>query len=113
MPALTGYLLLGTSTVLFAGGTWLLKHAADTREPMFLLASFAVLAAANLVFMPILADGFSKGVVASSLASQILALAIGKFYYAEPVSLEKALGFGCAIAALWLMSASASTTTTT
>lgn len=103
------YIPLAGSTVLFSGGTWLMKFYADTGDLRYLAASFFVLACANLVFLPLLADGFASGVMMSAMASQILAIVIGTVYYSEPLTIQKAAAFFCASAAIWLVSTSPST----
>jgi len=84
----------------FAGSTWAFKRAVDTGDHRWLIGAIAALIISYLPFLTLLGRSMSGAITATSMTSQVLALAIAFIVYGEPITPARALGLAAALIAM-------------
>lgn len=89
------------SSGLFVGSSMLLKTWKDTQSILALIAAFAALALANMLYANLLSQSFTRGYLLSVTTCLLLSLSAGHFIFQESLTLNRVC------AAIFLMAGAA------
>ena len=91
--------LVIAAAVGFSGSTWAFRKALDAGDHCWMTGAFALLVVSYIPYLKLLGHSMSATIVATSMTSQMLALAIAFGVYGEPITPLRAFGLLAAFSA--------------